>query len=191
MEKRLFLLLLLPFCIRAFSQEIEIYRLRNDSSTIIYGTSNVSDWTIVPHAVKGELQIEKTSPQLEIKKVILNYTVKEMKSGRSSIMDGKIYDALKSEEHPLVEFSSSYIKIDATTYTIQVTGKTSMAGISKMQTITLKYKKRGADELYFSGEHKLNMKDFNIEPPTAMFGALSCAPGVTLKFSMEYTKKEP
>jgi phosphomannomutase len=46
------------------------------------------------------------------------------------------------------------------------------------------------DKLFFDGSKILNMKEFQISPPTAFMGAMKVGEQVTIKFKTAYTKNK-
>ena len=44
------------------------------------------------------------------------------------------------------------------------------------------------DKITFSGEKELKMTDFNVTPPTAMFGAIKSGDDITIKYDVVFTR---
>ena len=90
----------------------------------------------------------------------------------------EVTDAIK---YPNISFSSTSIKQDGDN--LQITGKLTFHGISKEMTINA-IKKIVNNKLEVSGNFSVNMKDFNIDPPTLM--AMATDEEIKLRFVLIY-----
>ncbi|WP_273568101.1 YceI family protein [Maribacter halichondriae] len=154
----------------------ETYALTVDSKLTIDGTSTIHDWTVTANSMQGVVKTEGTSP-IEID---FQVDVADIISERGATMDNKMHNALKKEEHPKVLFVLKEIKGQDT-----VSGTLTIAGNSKDVDIESKISSSG-DILKISGEKKIVLKDFDIEPPTAMFGQIIVGDDVTVKFNLVF-----
>ncbi len=143
------------------------------SSILINGTSSMHDW---------ESEVE--SFKVNLSEDFLNLSLKgeDIKSGKG-IMDGKTYEALKTDDHPMITFQSRDLHLNETSATAN--GTISIAGVKKEITITGKLEKSGSVTSII-GSQKLLMTDFGIEPPTAMFGSLTTGDEVTIDFKLYF-----
>lgn len=156
-----------------------------DSSWMkIEGTSTIHDW----EADVNELNASYTlAPEEDVPVSDLSFTipVKSIKSGKGG-MDRRIYDAFKSDDHPQISFRMTEAKRtegDAGSITLEVTGELAMAGVSKTVTLPVKGEKSGSGWL-FTGSHSLNMADYDMDPPSAMFGTIKSGEKVTVAFNL-------
>jgi hypothetical protein len=62
-----------------------------------------------------------------------------------------------------------------------------MAGTSKPVELTAKGKVLANGDVQIIGSRKLNMKDFNMVPPTAMMGTIKVGEEVTVNFNLTLT----
>lgn len=165
------------------------YALKGDK-VIIEGTSNIHDWECDVEQVSGQASLEMNNGTLTgISALQANFEVKSIKSGKSG-MDSNTYKALKADRHPQIQYTLTRVQSitpKGGAYTVKASGNLDIAG--KTQPVTLAVTVR-ADEkgvLSISGEKTLNMTDYAIEPPTAMFGTIKTGEEVTLKFTVNLT----
>lgn len=119
----------------------------------------------------------------------LNIDVKSIKSTKGSIMDNKTYEALRADDNPTIAFKlTSVLSNVKPGATISARGDLKIAGVSK--PVDLQVKVGGNNTtLVFEGAKKINMKEWNVSPPTAFMGAMKVGESVDLKFKSSYTKK--
>ena len=157
----------------------------------IAGTSSLHDWTVTTSGVqKVPSKLVLGPEQLdEIKEFGFKVPVDSMEGGRGSSMDNKIFDAFKSSTNPFVEYQqvtpASISKAADGKYTITSQGKLSMAG--KEKSITVVCTGTVADNaLLISGNHKIKMSEFDMVPPSAMFGQIKTHDDVVVNFELRY-----
>lgn len=170
----------------------QTYTLNNTASDMkILGTSNIHDWEIDAKDQKGRLVAEVDNGQL-VKISQLEFTVitESLKSGKSG-MDKNTYKALNSDKHKQITYKLNKVNnIDCvTTGNCKVTtsGTLTIAGTSRPIDITFDSRVTG-DRIVLSGSKDLNMTQFKVDPPTAMFGTITTGDQVTIKFESTFTK---
>lgn len=157
-------------------------KLNPDKSTMnITGTSSLHDWemSVNQFEVKGEI----TTAEVQNLKVTIE--AKSMESGKS-IMDDKAYDAVQADDYPTIIFSAESLRISGTD--IYGKGKLEIGGESREIDLKTKIIKNGTSEMQLQGQVSLKMTDFNIDPPTAMFGTLKTGDEVTINYNIFITK---
>ncbi|MEQ6167220.1 YceI family protein [Ekhidna sp. MALMAid0563] len=151
------------------------------SSMIIAGTSSLHDWkmSVEDFDVSGAI-VDNQVQNLKVAVV-----AKSMKSGKS-IMDGKAYDAVKADDYPTILFSAEKLSIQGD----KVTGKGTLeiGGESRAIDLDAKILKNQGSEMQLTGSVPLKMTDFNISPPTAMFGTLKTGDEITINYDILITK---
>ncbi|MGB5555772.1 MAG: YceI family protein [Flavobacteriaceae bacterium] len=159
-----------------FSQES--YSLSPESILTIEGTSTVHDWTVTANTKQGSLKTEGPLP----KEIDFQVRAADIKSERGATMDKKMHDALKSEEHPNVTFTLKEVKNqDVLMGTLTIAGQANEVEIEGIITPS-------NNTLKITGEKKIVLKDFGIEPPTAMFGQVIVGDEVVVKFNLIFEK---
>ena len=160
------------------------------------GTSNVHDWSCKITEIQGKgafaeaLLNSGNSPDNPIKDVKLTIPVKSIKSGKGK-MDDVMYDALKAEEHPYIEYeliSSEVLSQKGDEFTVQTSGNLTVAGVTRQISLQVEGKKINERAVKFIGAKNLKMTQFNIEPPRALFGAIRSGDQVDVQFSAVFQK---
>lgn len=163
------------------------YRATN-FSLVIKGTSNLHDWQSTANEVRtnASLNIEagvlKSIPSLSVE-----IPVKTIKSGKSSIMDNKTYDALKADNFPNISYKlekvTGLVK-KGNTYDINTTGFLTIAGATSKIDMYVQGKVGDGGDITFSGSKKLKMTDYKMKPPTALMGTLTTGDDIEIVFQV-------
>ncbi|MEZ4969561.1 MAG: YceI family protein [Flavobacteriaceae bacterium] len=181
MKNTLFVLLSF-LCFAGYAQES--YTLSKESVLKINGSSTIHDWIVTANAMKGSMNMESGV----VGNMLFQVEVAQIKSERGAAMDKKMHAALKMEEHPEVIFKLQEIKkISDSENTFQLHGKLTIAGVEKAVDIRSQFQE--ADGSYvFKGSKEIKLQDYNMEPPTAMFGQIIVGDNVTIDFDLVFTK---
>ncbi len=158
---------------------------QNQSDVLIKGTSNIHDWEIDVESINSELQLSDTSQDLLlIKSIVLSIPIKSMKSGKGG-MDKNTYKALNADKYELIKFRSTSIKKISNKYV--AIGQLSIAGTSKEIKVNLNINKTDRG-IQLKTSSSINMLDYNVEPPTALFGTIKTGKDVTVITNLIYNK---
>jgi len=178
------LLAIVFFSSNVFAQT---YTVSDQSTAVVIGTSTLHDWESDVEEINGEANIETSSGQLQdIPKMNLQFTVESIKSGKSR-MDRITYEALKSEEHPQITYKIlDVVSINGNRVT--ASGNLSIAGYKK-EVMVKGMLMNGGNEIQIKGNHMIDMTEFQIDPPTAMLGAIKVGKDVEFKFDITLIKK--
>jgi len=172
---------LLLININMYSQS---YSLSKTNSTItVSGTSSLHDWDVISNNFSGKMELKDfTVGHLESLEVYL--ATETLKSGKNA-MYKKTYKALKTNEFNNIKFKMVEIKskkrINDSAFELRIAGEMTICGITKTKTINLLLSKMG-NALNATGSCTMKMTDFNIEPPTALLGAITTGDDITIKF---------
>jgi hypothetical protein len=170
--------------------------LNPKSSTLtIAGTSSLHDWQCTVEQYSGVLHAVYTSGELSgIKHLSFSATVSSIRSIKEDGsyyekgMDKNIYRAMKSDQHATLTFSLSKVNAIARAgrdYRIQATGNLRIAGITKTITVSAVGRiEQGG--MVLEGKVPLNMTDYSIDPPTALFGTIRTGNEVTVQFKLVF-----
>ena len=195
--KRLILFFLFNCLFISFSFTQVTFKVDEGSTMTITGTSTLHDWTSKVNEINGDFvfkndiqskKIPKSGSIVEQIKMVV--PVLSIESPRGSTMDKKTYNALKSEEYPnlIFEVKSDNIEriIDksAEKFLLKVTGDLTLAGHTKEITIDLEGQKLPSGQLKFLGAYPIDMVEYEIEPPSAMFGQIKTGKDVTIDFDL-------
>ena len=195
--KRLILFFLFNFLLISFSFTQVRYKVDEGSTMTITGTSTLHDWTSKVNEINGDFvfkneiqdkKLPKSGSIVEQIKMVI--PILSIESPRGSTMDKKTYNALKSEENPnmIFEVKSDNIEriIDKSTekFLLKVTGDLTVAGYTKEIKIDLEGQILPSGQLKFLGAYPIDMVEYEIEPPSAMFGQIKTGKDVTIDFDL-------
>ena len=159
----------------------------------VKGGSTLHDWT----AECGEVVEYPSQLTLDIANdgVIEDFgfkvAVSSMDGGRGATMNNKINKALKGEQHPYITFKqttpSSYLVNDNGQLTLTSSGLISLAGQEQKIDVTV-IGEILEDRIVFTASHPMKLSDFDIEPPSAMFGQIKTKNDIFVHLSFTYKK---
>lgn len=162
------------------------YNIDKSSKITIEGTSNVHDWVAHVNMVTGDVEFGVSDDGLiRINECNVNIDVKSIKSEKGSIMDNKMFKALKGKEHPTITFKLKSIgSMEKTSngFKSKVYGYLTIAGATKVIGFDVKGVELANGGYEITGSEKLKMTTYNIDPPTAMMGAMTTGDDITIKF---------
>lgn len=192
--KRLYLLKLLMLVMVLSAQAQQLSFAVSEGSTMnIAGTSTLQDWSCEVTEIAGTISLSEKLHKKGLKAgdkidaVTVSVPVLSIKSPRGATMEQKIYNALKSESSPNITFkltANEVLKAEKDGFTVEATGNLEIAGKTKPVTLQVKGTKLSGEAYSFEGSHKLNMKDFEVEPPSAMFGQIVTEEEVEISFNL-------
>ena len=168
---------------------------QNDAEVFVTGGSSLHDWTVTTSEVLSFPEILNLSSEdgFSVQSFAFKVEVDQMDGGRGASMNKKIKDALKSREHPYVSFEQTgrgeMVMNDSGGFTMHVAGELSVAGVVR----PVEVKVEGIMEdgrLVLEGVQPLLMSDFDITPPSAMFGQIKTKDDIEVHFRFEYVKQE-
>jgi polyisoprenoid-binding protein YceI len=167
------------------------YQAKETNMTIA-GTSTLHDWVskVLDVEASGNFVVNDKVVE-DIQNLKVSIKVKSIESPKGRIMDNKTYDALKEEDNPFIKFTLTKINSAETTYfgqQMEVAGKLTIAGKTLPVTMDVKGKVESNGDLKFEGSKELNMRDFEMDPPKAMLGAIKTGESVTIDYSITFSK---
>jgi len=184
-------------CLIGVAQTVK-FNVGDSTKMTVTGTSTLHDWTSEVKTVTGYVESDnkmiskgKVKKGEKIQAVHIVVPVKSIISPRGATMDKKTYDALKSEEFPEIIFdlkNNEITEVTGETFTVQSKGMLTIAGKTKEVEFLVSGLVMSDDMMRFSGAYKLNMKDYDMEPPSAMFGQIVTGEEVEIKFELVVSK---
>lgn len=172
-----------------------------NSSIIITGTSTIHDWEADVEEMQADISLdpamlEQDSLENPVTSFSLTVPVESIESGKGG-MNRKIYGALKEKDHPNILFNFTSATMADTdqnqngdSFTLNVTGNLNIAGSLKEVTFPVKGTRVGENSYRFEGSYGLNMKDYNVDPPSAVFGTIKSGEEVDIKFNVLFTASQ-
>lgn len=167
-----------------------------ESSTFsVEGTSTLRSWTVEAPSVQGTLLPGDAFRQNDLPaagSVIEGFTFEipvSTMDGGIDAMNSKMQKALKMETHPHISYSLAKATVKTVDeanglITLESQGTVTIAGVSQEVNIEVSGKKE-AGQWQFTGQQSLKMSDFNIDPPSAMFGQIVAGDEVKISFDLK------
>lgn len=165
-----------------------------DVNIKLSGTSTLHDWEMDATRANGEAQFvfnsENESELASMKSLTFNLAVKDLKSD-SKGLDKNAYKALKADEFKKIHYvlSSAIQSPEKGGYLLKTQGKLTVAGTTKNMAMDIHLIVNENNTITCEGTYQLNMTDYNVEPPSFMFGAMSTGDATTLSFKVTYIKQ--
>ncbi|WMI68084.1 YceI family protein [Mangrovimonas sp. YM274] len=166
----------------SFAQQ---FKLNNQSSTLVVkGTSSLHDWEETAENQKGSLDITTTGG-LTINNLKIEIEAESLKSGKSA-MDKNSYKALKTNKYKYITFellnTKSVQDLGNGTYKVAAEGNLTISGTTKKVGLDFELALKG-NQATLKGSKNIKMTDFNVEPPTALFGTVTTGDALTIEFN--------
>ncbi|GAA4312494.1 YceI family protein [Compostibacter hankyongensis] len=163
------------------------YSLFEDHVIKIHGSSNIRDWTESVQKASGGASISwNNDGSFDLNASSLVMVVQSIKSKKGSVMDEKTHKALKSEKYPVIEFALTTplrsVLAYANGYAVTASGNLSIAGVTRPVQIRVKLFTTGRRRIVAEGSCQINMLDYGIDPPAALFGMLKVTEDITIQF---------
>lgn len=188
-------LFVLFFANNAFSQnqinvleESNILRMNMiHSELIIKGTSTLHDWDSKAETVTAILIFNDDKNQIE--KLNLDVEIASIKNSKgSSIMDKITRKALKESQFPKISYefiNAEVISNNDEELRMKLVGFLTIAGKTNEVEINTVIDKDDMN-VVLKGSHTLKMTDFNVDPPTALFGTIKTGDEITIDFLIKF-----
>ncbi len=190
-------------CGNAFAQansEVK-YQILPASKLSIDGTSTFHNFTIKAAELNGYLILDGTNANSTLNNELekagtlkVTVPVKKLDSDNSSMNDN-MDKALKADKNPDITFTLKNIAVSdehvksGDSLKIYANGMLTIAGVTKEINMTVESSKTKDGIIRFTGQQKLNMKDYGVKPPTMFFGTVNVGDMVTVNFDLELSAK--
>lgn len=188
---KFYLLVLFMGTVLAVNAQTKYFLDNSSSSLVVEGTSSFHDWEMEANDLKSSIVLRFNENTLTtIEDVDFVSPAKKILSD-NSIMNSKTHDALKVDKNPEIIFTlKSVNRLDVNGNSISgvVTGILKIAGIARTIQINFSGWMNPDHLVTLSGTVPIKMSDFNIDPPTAMLGALKTGDDIKVHFEVLYKK---
>ncbi len=182
--RKLYPFLISFFLIYQLPAQTTLVSSNEGSLVTIEGTSSVHDWESKVEEFTSSITFSVVGEENVLQIDLLEFTAvtKSIKSGKS-VMDRKTRGALKEGDYPNIVFSYNEV-IEQTPDSITIAGNLDLAGTSQPIEVTASYFVLEDGSLNVVGIQEINMRDYGINPPTAMMGTLKTGETVNVEFDL-------
>jgi hypothetical protein len=206
-------IILLPFIVLSFFNVFDAnalklgkYRLSDRSQLWFEGTSTLSDFSCMTNEINGEAILDSVPGMVKVESwqgsdtkyfadAFFNIRSKSLDCG-NDLMNDDMYDALKTNDFPRISFKLEKVKQvsfnnDLKQSNMLVAGTLTVAGVSR--NIEMKVKITSVDnnnEYRIQSNIKINMLDYDVEPPSAMLGLIKADENLTLFLDLFVTSDQ-
>jgi polyisoprenoid-binding protein YceI len=166
-----------------------------DSKLWIEGTSNLHGWSCKAEKLDAAIDVDAaaamqlgSAPAKSLKKVQVKVPVRSLKCGHGG-MDDNMYKALKATDGT-PEISYILATFDAVqgdmkdTFTLHTVGTLTVAGKENSVNMDVVATRLPDGSVKAKGTLPIKMTDYDIKPPTAIFGTLKTGNEVKINFEL-------
>lgn len=159
----------------------------------VTGTSTLHDWKVTSAGITEVPETLSITDGKAIEGFGFKIPVDSLDGGRGATMNTKIQTAFKSSENPFINYTQTAPAVlskapGSGDFDITSKGILSLAG--KETPITVLVKGTFKDGLItLKGSKELKITDFEMEPPSAMFGQIKTHDDIVVHFEFQYKLK--
>lgn len=178
------------------AQEVT-YSIDQVHEFIIDGDSNARDWdakvsisegTLVLNEVE-DMSIDKLTPEV-FSSMKMTMPVEDIDSD-SRRLNSNLHEYLLEDDHPNITFELieiTDIEVNGDTAIITAEVVINAAGVDHTTSMTVNATMNSDSSITFSGSKELLMTNFDIEPPTAVFGTIRARDEMEIRFNVTFSK---
>ena len=172
------------------------YELSKGYAVSIHGTMSIHNWVETIGEVTGELMAGRhAGGGVDLSFVRIVMEVRSIKGDMGAVMDAKTYKALRANADPEITFRLgapvTVIPVKGMEQHIALVGMLTLAGVTRPATLWIDHFSLTPDSMRFEGEEKIDMKDFGVKPPSALFGTLRAGSAITILFKTVFLIQTP
>lgn len=180
--------IMLPWGLQAQTQAT----VGSQSTMTISGTSTLHDWEMDVEKMSGAItySLSEDGNLAAIEALTISMKSEALKSGKRP-MDNNTYTALKTDKYSTITYKMSEVlsvSMKGDGFLVKTRGKLTIAGVTK--TILLSADcKLTANGMKAKGSYTLDMTDYQVEPPSFMFGTVTTGEEVTLNYDAFFVNR--
>ena len=176
-----------------------VYNGASGSKVVVRGKSTLHNWSVLSSTLNGKMIVSgywsaRPGQAVGIELLHLSIPVATLKGSDGSGMTHTIMHALHRKQHPLITFTVTQAKLlrrpktRTGNYLFRATGLLKINGIMRRQAMTLRIRPMDHGRLTVQTVVKLKMRDFNVTPPTAMFGIIRSSNHISVSATWRLAK---
>jgi hypothetical protein len=162
-----------------------------DISVTVSGTSSLHDWEMKSEDAVSEVLFtfnDQGAPET-MESATFRLKKTSLKSDKSGL-DKRAYDAMNANRHPEIIFRTNKggkLQKSGDNYLVDTGGELTIGGVTRQIEVSATCVNGDDTQLVCSGSKKLNMSNFDIDPPVMMLGALRTGDEITISYKIVYT----
>ena len=162
------------------------------SKVSVAGTSTLHDWDMASEKANCDISFSFDGANITgLTSLVFTVKAESLKSDHKGL-DKNAYKALNSEKFPNISFASNQANVRSNgpnSYVISAKGKLTISNTSKEVWLAAVCTINPADmSVQSSGSLKIKMSEYNVEPPSFMFGAMKTGDEITVKYNVTLKK---
>ncbi|WP_106605429.1 YceI family protein [Chitinophaga ginsengisoli] len=163
------------------------YQQKNDFTLTINGTSTMHDWEMKTSKIACNATFTFYEDGELGGLTLLNFTMpaESLKSERTGL-DAVAYRALKTKQYPTITFNLISAAVSKQGTVISCTGNLTVAGVTQSISIVGAAQVNADKSITIKGTKQIDMRDFEIDPPTFLFGQFTTGENVTITFNLTF-----
>ncbi|HPM32815.1 MAG TPA: YceI family protein [Chryseolinea sp.] len=179
-------LIMVTLCLfTTFATAQDSYKVQK-ASVLLKGTSTLHDWEMKAEGFSCTSLFQMENNQVaHVKSLTLTIPVQTLKSGKGA-MDKNAYSALKVEDHKQITYVITSSKVSGNK--IICTGNLTIAGVTKPMEVESTYTVNTDNTIVCKTSKTFKMSEFNVEPPTFMFGSVTTGDEITMAFDLIFKR---
>lgn len=197
----IYFLITATFSLQAQKQDMapQHFHIDERSTIEIKGSTPINSFTMDVKHVDGFLHTPIPDPtanaypqNMEIQVSMLQVPTRSIK-GSNRIMSKKTHQALGAEQFPTINYEISWVDLteadvnlqDSVVTNVLTHGSLSIKNVSKLVHVPIDiygYK----DFIRAKGKYTINMTEFNVDPPSTLFGAVKSDEEITITFDLYF-----
>jgi polyisoprenoid-binding protein YceI len=163
------------------------YQNAGVAKVAIDGTSNIHDWTMNADKAScaATFTIGTNNALTAVTGLGFAINVESLKSEHKA-MDKNTYKAMNTDKYPTITFTAATATVKpagGANYTVTAHGKLTISGTTKDVDVTATCTVNADKSVTCNGSYKLNMTQYNVTPPSIMFGMIKVGDPITVRFS--------
>ncbi len=160
------------------------YKQTGDSYITVAGTSTLHAWTMTSKDTQYQATFENgpDGAPAQLKSLSLTVPSQSLKSEHSA-MDKNAYSSLKTDKFKTITFSLTTSSIDKNL--IKCSGNLTIAGFTKLINVDANCQTKPDMSLRCTGSKTFKMSEFQVDPPSFMFGTVKTGDEITISFNAE------
>ena len=171
-----------------FAQAQVKFTAKNTIHLAVSGTSTLHDWVMKTSegTCLATLVVDADGNLKDFTSMSFSVPSKALKSGKDG-MDKNAYKALKADKNPSINATLKSAEVtakDDKSYYIKAMVSLTLAGKTIDTQIEAEAKRSNDNSFAIKGDKKISMKEYGMEPPSFMLGAVKTGNEVVLHFDL-------